>query len=153
MSWNRIEDGLPQDDQVVLAAIDGPHGKRYAVASLTGRVITRGSRKGWLTQVGGVELHGVTHWREFELIEKIQDIARRKCPWPDFAGNEIYEGDTLQHPGASAGHVVERFTVKFDESKAIVDGALCWRAVYSDGMSLYLGHQISDRGQAVVVKA
>lgn len=68
------------------------------------------------------------------------------APWPDFAGNEIAEGDFLIHPDGKKGCVV------FEQSGAH-EGVNRWRMVYEDGVSLWLGNQIGDKGQAVKPEA
>lgn len=64
------------------------------------------------------------------------------APWTDFNGGEIREGDYLVHPDGTRGVVV------FDDSGKY-EGIRCWRMVYEDGQSLWLGNQIGDKGQAV----
>lgn len=67
------------------------------------------------------------------------------CPWRDFAGNEIYAGDVICHPGGERGRVV------FLADKPDVHAQ--WRVDYGDGSPLAsLGLQIGDKGQAVVEK-
>lgn len=63
-------------------------------------------------------------------------------PWPDFAGNEIAEGDFLIHPDGKKGCVM------FDQS-GTYEGINRWRMVYDDGEILWLGNQIGDKGRAV----
>lgn len=67
--------------------------------------------------------------------------CKRKCGWIDFGGNAIHEGDVIVHP------LGDRARVVFDDSR---EGAGKWRAVYEDGVSLFLGNQVGNRGQAVV---
>jgi hypothetical protein len=69
--------------------------------------------------------------------------ARRKAPWPDYAGNDIHELDRIQHPTDDSVALVF-----YDESR---EGVARWRAVYLNGESLWLGNQIGDKGRAVVV--
>lgn len=64
------------------------------------------------------------------------------APWPDFAGNEIAEGDFLIHPDGKKGCVM------FDQSGAY-EGINCWRLVYEGGISLWLGTQVGPKGKAV----
>lgn len=68
---------------------------------------------------------------------------RLKAPWPDYSGNPIHEGDKIRHPTG------DEATVFFD-MKHMHTGQ--WRAVYEDGVSLWLGNQIGSKGQAVVIK-
>lgn len=63
----------------------------------------------------------------------------RACPWTDPLGEPLFEGDTIEHPDGM------RAVVALDAAR---EGAGQWRAVYADGESLYLGHQISAKGQA-----
>jgi hypothetical protein len=63
-----------------------------------------------------------------------------ECPFKDFLGSEIKEGNTLMHPSG------EKFTVKY------VHGCGPWRAVYEDGESLWLANQVNEKGQAVLYK-
>jgi hypothetical protein len=67
-----------------------------------------------------------------------------KAPWTDFAGNDIHEGDTIQHPTSG-----ERGTVVFlaHEERPIDQ----WRVDYGNGGISRLCLQIGDKGQAVVV--
>jgi hypothetical protein len=65
---------------------------------------------------------------------------RKKAPWPDFAGHDIYEGDTIAHPSGETGIVV------------IVD-SFEWKVNYRDGDAISrLCLQIGVKGRAVVVK-
>lgn len=66
-----------------------------------------------------------------------------KSPWPDFNGNNIFEGDTVQHPSGESGVVVIR-----NERGDIHDR---WFVRYQDGVESRLALQIGERGQAVVV--
>lgn len=78
---------------------------------------------------------------------RAQTAYTRKAPWPDFAGNDIYEGDVIQHPVSS-----ERGTVIFlgDEAEASDQ----WRVAYGKRGELNrLCLQIGDKGQAAVVSA
>lgn len=65
--------------------------------------------------------------------------TKKPTGWMDLNGRFIYEGDTMEHPNGDA------FTVVWDPTKTNP-----FRAVYSDGASLWLGHQIGSRGGAVV---
>ena len=73
---------------------------------------------------------------------------RRKAPWPDYAGNPIFEGDVIVHPDGSKGRVI------FDESKRpSAFGHTEWRCDYGDGQPTFaLCLQIGPRGMAVVEK-
>lgn len=66
--------------------------------------------------------------------------GRRKAPWPDYRGADIFEGDTIMHPAG------ETATVVFD-----ADHENPWRAKYMNGDSLWLGNQVGDKGQACVL--
>jgi len=65
-----------------------------------------------------------------------------KAPWNDSAGNEIHEGDTLQHPSGERGRVV----FLAHES----DPADQWRVNYGEPALSRLCLQIGDKGRAVV---
>lgn len=70
---------------------------------------------------------------------------KRQAPWPDYAGNPIYEGDLIRHPLGETGKVVFVPTEEDQSSQ--------WRVAYGDGMLSRLGLQIGDKGQAVVIDA
>ncbi|CAB4159182.1 hypothetical protein UFOVP707_60 [uncultured Caudovirales phage] len=74
------------------------------------------------------------------LRERTHDFP---APWPCFAGHRLHVGDWIQHPGGKRARVV------FDPERI---GLSCWRAVYEDGESLWLGNQIGDKGQATLVR-
>lgn len=67
---------------------------------------------------------------------------RRVAPWPDFAGNAIHEGDTIEHPNGDYGEVIF-----LDVGAAPADA---WRVDYRQGTYSRLSLQIGDKGQAVV---
>lgn len=67
------------------------------------------------------------------------------APWPDYEGNQIYDGDIIQHPSGQAG------VVEFD-SGAGDDQADRWRVNYSNGSRGLLSLQVGERGRAVVVE-
>lgn len=67
-----------------------------------------------------------------------------KAPWRDYAGNDIYEGDTVRHPSGEQGVVV----VWPDESEPSDQ----WRVRYDDGVVLRLCLQVGDKGCAEVVQ-
>lgn len=87
-------------------------------------------------------------WQDAEnrRVRARLDLAiRRKAPWPDCRGADIYEGDTIVHPQGDCG------TVLFDASR---EPGLEWRVKYLSGEeSLWLGNQIGDKGQACVLTA
>jgi len=66
----------------------------------------------------------------------------RVAPLKDANGNELCVGDMIRHPDGTTARVA------FDAARS---GPSCWRAVYPDGESLWLGNQIGDKGQAVKV--
>lgn len=66
------------------------------------------------------------------------------APWPDFAGNEIHEGDTIIRPSGECGVVV-----KVENQPSVSDE---WRVDYGLGHLSRLCLQLGDRGKAVVVK-
>lgn len=69
----------------------------------------------------------------------------RRAPWTDFAGQQIYEGDTIIHPAG------ERGVVKFLSEHG--NAADQWRVDYGNGELSRLMLQIGDKGQAVVLVA
>lgn len=75
------------------------------------------------------------------------DGNRRKAPWPDYRGADIFEGDTIIHPSGDSCVVV--FILAYASSEA--DIANAWRVKYGDGDCLWLGNQIGDRGRACVL--
>lgn len=83
------------------------------------------------------------YWSSLKNEEKStcsEDVSkeRKKAPFKDYKGNDIYEGDKLIHPVTR-----ESFIVEFDSEKLN-----SWRAIYENGDSLALGIQVSERGQA-----
>lgn len=66
---------------------------------------------------------------------------RRVAPWRDHKENKLREGDTIVHPDGTTAVIV------YDELRP--EDAR-WRAVYSDGQSLWLGLQLGGRGLAVL---
>lgn len=65
------------------------------------------------------------------------------APWPDFNGQNIHEGDVIQHPSGECGAVV----FLADEE----DPGDQWRVDYGDGTLSRLCLQIGGKGRAVVV--
>ena len=77
--------------------------------------------------------------------------SRKKAPWPDYAGNDLYEGDTIRHPDGTKGKIV------FVDGEVERTGSknYGWKVDYGDlvrGTKMpYLGLQIDDKGHAVKV--
>lgn len=67
----------------------------------------------------------------------------RKAPWADFAGNDIYEGDTIKHPAGGEGVVV--FWPQESHSSDQ------WRVKYPHAGHGRLCLQVGDKGRASVV--
>lgn len=65
-----------------------------------------------------------------------------KAPWPDFSGNDIREGDTIEHPSG------ERGTVVFLANE--ISPSDQWRVDYGTVGLSRLCLQIGDHGRAVV---
>lgn len=82
--------------------------------------------------------------RRCATIESMIQAAQRLAPWPDYAGNAILLGAVMQHPSG------EQFTVIFDAEKEAESLTYGWRALYGDGMNLWLGNQIGPKGMAVL---
>lgn len=72
-------------------------------------------------------------------------MTNEAAPWPDYEGNQIYDGDIIQHPSGQAG------VVEFD-SGAGDDQADRWYVNYSNGSRSRLSLQVGSRGRAVVVE-
>ena len=72
---------------------------------------------------------------------------KRKAPWTDFDGNDIYEGDTIAHPSGDRGNVYF-----LPDENAPTDQ---WRVFYAE----YGAHhsrlclQVGFRGRAVVLSS
>lgn len=69
---------------------------------------------------------------------------KRKSPWPDYEGNELFEGDTIRHPDGDMGVIVYLDSIKGEHNK--------WRVNYTDGHQAKLFLQIDDKGMAVKTK-
>lgn len=69
---------------------------------------------------------------------------KRMAPWPDYAGKEIYEGDTVRHPDGEVGKVI------WLEGESFASDA--WRVNYGEGKLSRLCLQVGDKGQAVVTE-
>lgn len=70
---------------------------------------------------------------------------KARCPWRDYAGNVIHEGDKIQHPSGERGTVLYWRHEKEQSDR--------WRVQYEDapqGVVSRLGLQIGDKGRAVV---
>jgi hypothetical protein len=65
------------------------------------------------------------------------------CPFNDFKGGRMCEGDRVIHPSGETG-IIE-FQVGFE------DPADQWRVVYNDGTWGRAYLQVGERGQAVVI--
>lgn len=65
----------------------------------------------------------------------------RKAPWPDDAGNDLFEGDTIEHPSGEKG------VIEFREDRR--RAADQWFVNYGDGIESRLCIQLGGRGQAV----
>jgi hypothetical protein len=65
-----------------------------------------------------------------------------KAPWTDFAGHDIHEGDTIEHPSGERGRVV--FLAQEN------DPSDQWRVDYGEAGLSRLCLQIGDKGKAVV---
>jgi hypothetical protein len=68
-------------------------------------------------------------------------MKKRKAPFTDLNGNNIYERDQIRHPDGTIAVVV--YDTNFKNY---------WRAVYADEESLWLGNQVGNKGRAVVMK-
>lgn len=66
-----------------------------------------------------------------------------KAPWTDFRGNDLFEGDTIQHPSGQKGVVIFK--------KDREDAHDQWLVDYGCGFASRLCLQIGDKGQACKV--
>lgn len=70
--------------------------------------------------------------------------TRRKCPWPDFSGNAIFEGDKIQHTSGESGEVIFYEAGESPQDQWFVD--------YKDGGARSrLCLQIGEKGRAISV--
>jgi hypothetical protein len=96
-----------------------------------------------------IDMGEATHFKVESLSERGKayvdqlNVGTRKAPWPDYAGEDIFEGDRMLHPSGESGVV----TIK-PEHGNIND---MWVVKYSDGVESRLCLQIGEKGQAVVV--
>jgi hypothetical protein len=68
-------------------------------------------------------------------------VSKRKAPWKDYEGNDLYEGDFIAHPNIECGEVV--FKPEFG-------GLRGWRVKYPDDeYTSWLALQIGKKGKAV----
>lgn len=109
--------------------------------ALTGRVRARVTP----AQEAKFESLGGSAWLRRQIDRaRIPIPGKRVAPWPDFAGQEIRDGDTIQHPDGERGRVV------FWPYAA--DPGDRWRVVYEKpGPISRLSLQIGAKGQAKVV--
>jgi hypothetical protein len=70
--------------------------------------------------------------------------AENKAPWSDFKGQDIHEGDMIEHPSGERGTVVFLASEKEPSDR--------WRVDYGGSVHSRLCLQIGDKGQAVVVR-
>lgn len=66
------------------------------------------------------------------------------CPWPDYSGKPIHEGDKIRHPSGEEGTVI--FYPHED------DPGDAWRVDYGTRFVSRLCLQIGSKGQAIVVE-
>ncbi len=76
----------------------------------------------------------------FTLTKK--NYGYRKAPWPDYKGNDIYEGDTICHPSGEKGLV-------FYQARSAIDESDNWLVQYDGGPASRLSLQIGEKGGAV----
>lgn len=68
---------------------------------------------------------------------------KRKAPWTDYAGNDVYVGDYIVHPNGERGVVV----VSPEDHLPDTDK---WLVYYGGQIMSRLCLQIGDKGMAVV---
>ena len=66
------------------------------------------------------------------------------CPFKDFEGHPIREGDKIIHPSGEQGTVVILQQYENDGDR--------WRIDYEDGVLSRLCLQIGDKGRAIVIQ-
>jgi hypothetical protein len=74
----------------------------------------------------------------------MDSTTQRKAPWPDFAGNDLYEGDIIIHPNGEQGVIRYVPTI----NKTVTDDWLVEYRGSSVGFSR-LVLQVGSKGQAV----
>jgi len=87
-------------------------------------------------------LSAVTHINRLERNGDL-NVTKRKAPWLDRYGNELFEGDIIKHPSGQQGEIVF-FDNCSDESDQ-------WRVNYGCDDISRLCLQINEKGQAVKV--
>lgn len=75
-----------------------------------------------------------------ESIYKNIREAKRKAPWTDYVGNDLYDGDTIIHPSGVKG------VITYAKDK---DLHTSWRVRYNDKISSMLSLQIGAKGRGV----
>jgi hypothetical protein len=89
----------------------------------------------------------IDNWLKKEAIKYVEEnMGKRKAPYQDYGGNNLYEGDTIIHPDGTCGivqyfkNMLNPWRVKYQEDKNSM--------VYT--MALFL--QIDHKRQAVLYK-
>lgn len=70
--------------------------------------------------------------------------SKTPAPWTDFKGNDLREGDFIEHPSGERGKIVLLANEEEDGDK--------WRVDYGVGKYSRLCLQVGDKGRAVKVK-
>lgn len=141
--------------QSLLASIGHPlHGRVFmiAVAWANCNVAVTSIRLGLVNEQGEpTSRYPETKREENAALRQIGKEAgnvphgtKRKAPFKDFAGNELFEGDSIRHPANADVGVI------FVTEKSIGEHAK-WRVKYNDGEDLPLFLQVDDKGKAVKV--
>lgn len=79
-----------------------------------------------------------------KTMYKTPPVKKRKAPWPDHAGQDIFEGAVIEHPDGERGTVFFRSEYPEPGDQWCVD--------YGDGVPSRLCLQIGDKGMARVVE-
>ncbi|MFW5971765.1 MAG: hypothetical protein ACOCQT_06640, partial [Desulfovermiculus sp.] len=84
--------------------------------------------------------------QEDEAFEELSCKQRRKAPWTDYEGNDLYEGDFIIHPSGEIAQIVV-----LEYAKSVHDK---WRVYYKSTPPLLAGWsrlslQVGDKGMAV----
>lgn len=66
----------------------------------------------------------------------------KKAPWPDYEGNDLFDGDKIRHPSGQTGLIFYQAISSLDETDN-------WLVQYHGGPASRLCLQIGDKGKAV----
>ena len=61
-----------------------------------------------------------------------QEMEKRKAPWKDFKGNDIYEGDLIKHPNGMVGGYV--FFIPYFKVQRVAPSKRFFELIYFAGL-------------------